>query len=326
MHQAQSQHAFDKMADIFHGTFALSSDADVARVAESFHTTWLRPESRRRNFFAGAAPGFPINQCAVENKHKEFKEGLSQNSSMNVLMNHIFAFMEKESRLRDPEHVDFEKFGNFSKEPDISADSWLKGFSIFSENKRLYHGQSRQGDEWVITANKLEMNALAAAENWEHFDISKVDNTWTFVVFQMSNLSNGNALGNLNWQGYNDIAKDIILKYKNFDFNDVSGSYDAHNKILVIQRPPNPASVSDEVFQPAFPGGLWYPCDVCTREFTCEHVVAARLFFGEVNLPAKYAQFKKAKKRQRGRPKNATGRGRRFDKDISSSDDNQDMN
>ncbi len=63
-------------------------------------------------------------------------------------------------------------------------------------------------------------------------------------------------------------------------------------------------------FRDAFFGGLWCPCDVCTREKVCEHVIAVRMMLGEVALPAEYATFK-GKKRPRGRPVAGTWAGGR---------------
>ena len=77
---------------------------------------------------------------------------------------------------------------------------------------------------------------------------------------------------------------------------------------------PGPTGADHVGFADAFFGNLWCPCEVCSREFVCEHVVAVRLMLGEVTLPPEHAQFKGKKKRQRGRPAKGTGGGVRFGK------------
>ncbi len=109
----------------------------------------------------------------------------------------------------------------------------------------------------------------------------------------------------------NTNAQHLVSMWQERSWTSTMQVYSHFNHYHIVSTVVTEGGDADNVrFGAAFFGGLWCPCDVCTREKVCEHVIAVRMMLGEVTLPAQYAAFK-GKKRPRGRPFTGTWAGGR---------------
>jgi hypothetical protein len=111
-------------------------------------------------------------------------------------------------------------------------------------------------------------------------------------------------------------ARSMILTAEAGTWASAAAAFKYFTKCCVVRSVQDNEDAPHADLQRPFFRGLWGSCEVCAREYVCEHVLAVLLRTGEVTLPAGLAQFKGRKKRSRGRPAELTGDGRRYGNDI----------
>jgi hypothetical protein len=206
--------------------------------------------------------------------------------------------------------VDYKPFASAIVVP---AQTWLKGRIIFEEHMRMKSERGHKDTDagWCISANKKAGGGLGGGWLPQPTLPEVVDKTWFFLVASKDSYPGiFRVAGQVNFgtlEVVNTNAQQLVSMWQGCNWTTTAQVYAHFNYYFIVSAVPANEHVG---FAGAFFGGLWCPCDVCTREKVCEHVIAVRMMLREVSLPAQYAAFK-GKKRPRGRPVTGTWAGGR---------------
>ena len=306
-HRARSEAEFDRIAFVFEGTFMCEgADPLVKEKAKSIYDSWMAPTSRRKGFFIGKSLGNGLNNCGLENKHRELKEGSVIGANLGQFEKHTRKFVENQSRVRDPSHPDYKPF---HQEVNVTAAMWRTGNEIWQADKLWKQGREASYDNWVIVVNKRDDTSQGAVVWMGAAEFTPNSSCYfTLVSDADSGLTNffmTEERARASYFEQQDRMKPILSSMLNANWSTTEEIREHFEEYAIVYRVPPGA-------EGGFFGGYWCACEVCAREFVCEHVVAVRLLLEEVAVPAEYVDFTGRKKRRRGRPRNATQQGVRY--------------